>query len=175
MESEVESDICEPKAAKTARPSRKKSRKINSIERQSNASSDEHNDNVDGTVMTDSQTSEEHCDNVRVTEFQIESVSDADVPGNTEDKFGAMVSSKLLLMSPLQRLMAQKIISEILLQGQLGMLKSSLSPVLVAGYMKSTANEVITDCSSSSTMGDDSNDCDPLMFQVNQRKVRDRK
>lgn len=45
---------------------------------------------------------------------------------NNEDKFGAMVSSKLLLMSPLQRLLSKKIISEIMFKGQLGMLKLRL-------------------------------------------------
>lgn len=178
-EFDIESDVCEPKATQTTKPPRKKIRKINSTKRQRNASSDNFNE-FDMTEY--SQTSmEEHCDYAQEKEVKIESVNNADdVPGN-EQKFGAMVSSKLLLMSPLQRLMSQKIISEILLKGQLGMLKSSLSPVLVAGYMKNTANGELTDCSSlsmcdeSQDKDNESNDCDPLMFQVSQENVRDTK
>lgn len=105
---------------------------------------------------------------------------------NDDDKFGAMVSSKLLLMSPLQRLMSQKIISEILLNGQLGMLKSSLSPVLVPGYMKNISNGATNTSHVASehltyydSDDDDANDddhnidedddgSDPLTFQVKQ-------
>lgn len=102
---------------------------------------------------------------------------------DNEDKFGAMVTSKLQLMSPLQRLISQKIISEILLRGQLGMLKSSLCPVIVAGYMKSTINNGMMTNDFVSTMCSDSNDkdtgssvdgdSDPLMFQQQVKQETD--
>lgn len=194
-DSDIESDVCEPKAtiiesdnfvrmkAKATKSAKKKNRKTSRCERERQASSDEFNvDNFDDIEMTDSQTTmEEHNDSIEVNHFPIEAEK-ANVRDN-EDKFGAMVSSKLLLMSPLQRLLSEKIISEILFKGQLGMLKRSLSPVLVADYIKNvtngvttTTNEVPTDCSPSTNEGDndkdddceddDSDDCDPLRFQV---------
>lgn len=133
--------------------------------------------------MADSQPSVE--ESVQVNQLPIiDSVHTS--TADNEDTFGAMVSSKLQLMSPVQRLMSQKIISEILLKGQLGLLKSSLSPVLVAGYMrcksvgvtKSTTNVVPSSecCDDDSYDRNDrdnaSDDCDPLMFQVKKSKIR---
>lgn len=124
--------------------------------------------------MTYSQQAIEDSDSKPLEQNSVQSTIGT---SDNEDKFGAMVSSKLVLMSPLQRLISQKIISEILLRGQLGILKSSLSPVLVNGYMKNALNVVAntvesnfasTDCLSS--MSDDQNDseddCDPLMCKV---------
>lgn len=145
-------------------------RKSTNCERERKASSDEFNDQFDD--MTDSPTTiEEHGDRVQTNHFSIECENETVVPADIDDKFGAMVSSKLLLMSPLQRLMSQKIISEILLKGQLGMLKRSLSPVLVAEYMENKSN-TSTNCSASSR-DDDSDDCDPLMCQVKAERMRD--
>lgn len=140
--------------------------------------------------MTDPQSYlEESSDSVQGNRIPIIDSENANTV-DSEDTFGAMVSSKLQLMSPLQRLMAQKIISEILLKGQLGMLKSSLSPVLVAGYMrgksvgvtKRTTNVIASSdcflpmCDDDSNYSNDidnaSEDCDPLMFQVKKSKIR---
>lgn len=131
--------------------------------------------------MTDSQSvMEEHIDNVHVNRFPIKSETEGNVQ-DSADKFGAMVSSKLLLMSSLQRLMSQKIISEILLKGQLGMLKPSMSPVVVSGYMKNissgrtkTKNVVTVDCLSPTydEYEDESGGCDPLMSQVKRENIR---
>lgn len=166
--------------AKATKSAKKKNRKTSKCERERQASSDEFNVNFDDIDMTDSQTTMgEHNDSMEVNHFPIEDEKANNVRDN-EDKFGAMVSSKLLLMSPLQRLMSERIISEILFKGQLGMLKRSLSPVLVADYLKNitngvttTTNEVPTDCSPSTNdvdndKDDDSedDDCDPLRFQV---------
>jgi len=110
--------------------------------------------------------------NVNVKETSIVSET-SKVPGD-DDKFGAMVSSKLLLMTPLQRLLFQKIISEILLKGQLNMLKSSLSPVLVTGYMKNSSNGVSnTSVSNEHLSSNEDDDNDPLMFQIKQEDFSD--
>lgn len=181
-DSDIESDVCDSKAtinesdnflrmkvktlAKTTKLSKNKNRKSNRCERGRQISSDEFNHNLDEVDMT----MEEHSVNMQANQFSIEPEK-AHVSDN-EDKFGAMVSSKLLLMSPLQRLMSEKIITEILFKGQLGMLKRSLSPVLVADYMKNISNKVTTIDGSNDT-DDDSDDCDPLMFQLKPEKISD--
>lgn len=148
--------------------------KLDTFEQETNSSSDEFD-------MTDTKSLIVEPSVKYVEQISLKTSSDfqnSKIPSD-EDKFGAMVSSKLLLMSPLQRLMSQKVISEILLKGQLGMLKSSLSPVLVTGYMKNISNgatnstNVITSEQLSYYNGDDNSDdavdeddgSDPLMFQ----------
>ncbi|KAJ6640984.1 hypothetical protein Bhyg_05917 [Pseudolycoriella hygida] len=92
-----------------------------------------------------------------------------------EEEFGAMVSSKLSLMSPMQRLISQKIISEIVLKGQLNLLQSSSHPVVVSGYTKNKFINPATDCSISLCDSDDTKDgdCDPLMFLEKQKMACD--
>ncbi|KAG4078871.1 hypothetical protein HA402_007421 [Bradysia odoriphaga] len=179
-DSDIESDACEPKTTADTKPPRKRIRKSIKCDDEEGGTSDEFNFNFDDIDATYSPLAgEESLKPVEVSRSEsVATVSD------NEDKFGAMVSSKLLLMSPLQRLMSEKIISEILLKGQLGMLKSSFSPVLVNGFMKNGAdttgsNFASTDCLS--PMGEDSDDkdsvddCDPLMPKVEQDREQNTK
>lgn len=184
-DSEFESDVCEQtksRLVKIYKLPRQKRRKLNNQsdgQDPMNASSDDEFNDFNEIDMTDSQPASEE-DSVPIIK-ELPSIN-----GNTtdnEDTFGAMVSSKLLLMSPLQRLMAQKIITEILFTGQMGMLKSSF----VAGYMKNssiaatknTNTNVVSSSGCLPSMHDDDGDgdrvsddnCDPLMLQVNPGKI----
>lgn len=156
-------------------PSKHKIRK--KVKCEDDYSANELNDNCDDMIGFRDDASEDDS-NDKVTQFSME--RNNTTPSDSDDKFGAMVSSKLLLMSPLQRLMSEKIINEILLKGQMGMLKSSLSPVVVTGYMKNASNGVTSDdckvamCGGSDDSGsDDTDDCgDPLMFPGRQETIR---
>ncbi len=185
-DSDIESDICEPTAPKTnikhkrqRSPKKKTVRKKikrNEIETHTSVQFTDNFNEID-QCSSPLVVLEEDDSNSRV--HQVNHFPDQEsISSDNEDKFGAMVSSKLQLMSPLQRLISQKIISEILLRGQLGMLKSSFIPVIVPFYMKNTSNGLTNDflptVSGDSNENDDSSedeDSDPLMFQQVKRET----
>lgn len=162
--------------SKTRTKSSSKKLKLDEGHHETNASNGEFNENFDEIDVNDPKThTEEQSDklDVGVETHQLPSRltsidSETSKAPNDKDKFGAMVSSKLLLMSPLQRLLSQKIISEILLKGQFGMLKSSLCPVVVNGYMKNISNSATNTTNLLSSAPSTDGDSDPLMFQVKQ-------
>lgn len=184
-DSDVDSDISELNTttridnniatSKSMTNTQSKKCKIDTIEQQIDSSSDEFTENFDEIDMTDASSyvkDNNKMDKADVKQNVLTLIdSKSSRVADDEDKFGTMVSSKLLLMSPLQRLISQKIISEILLKGQLGMLKNSLSPVLVSGYMKSISNGATNVISTEHLLYNSENDnndddSDPLMFQA---------